>query len=320
MRWVRAERVPRCGEIAPGQVVSSKHNHCGEDHVLVSGPLTAVRSIRQRVWASEVLMRRSVSCHLEATVAPETDVVLSVAVAATAHRTEWLSVTASGTEHRASEIDGGHATRLHVVRGLRAGRLQVDYQATIEGRSVPATVEAADQVRYLRPSRYCEWDRLAGFARSEFAGLEGRALLDAVSSWVGTRVAYVSGSSRPIDGAVSTLLAQEGVCRDFAHLVIAILRARGIPARLVSVYAPGLDPMDFHAVAEACIDGEWLVVDATTLAPRAGLVRIATGRDAADTAFLSTLAGSLHLDDMAVTAVVEDGLPSDDIRSAATIR
>jgi transglutaminase-like putative cysteine protease len=252
-------------------------------------------------------------------VEAETHVVLSVAVAPTANVTESLSLIASGADHRANEIDGGHATRLHVVHALRAGAVQVDYRATIEGRSTPATVVAADQVRYLRPSRYCESDRLAGFARSEFAGLEGRALLDAVSSWVGTRVAYVSGSSRPIDGAVSTLLAQEGVCRDFAHLVIAILRARSVPARLVSVYAPGLDPMDFHAVAEACIDGEWLVVDATTLAPRAGLVRIATGRDAADTAFLSTLAGSLSLDGMVVTAVVEDGLPDDDITSAVML-
>ena len=59
------------------------------------------------------------------------------------------------------------------------------------------------------------------------------------------------------------------MCRDFAHLVIAMLRARNVPARLVAVYAPGLSPMDFHAVVEAAIDGQWRAVDATTLAPRA---------------------------------------------------
>ncbi|WP_407819008.1 transglutaminase-like domain-containing protein, partial [Staphylococcus aureus] len=88
------------------------------------------------------------------------------------------------------------------------------------------------------------------------------------------------------DSAVDTLLAGAGVCRDYSHLTISLLRAVGIPARLVAVYAPGCDPMDFHAVVEANIDHVWRVVDATQLAPRSNLVRISTGRDAADTAFL----------------------------------
>jgi transglutaminase-like putative cysteine protease len=77
--------------------------------------------------------------------------------------------------------------------------------------------------------------------------------------------------------------------------------------------------MDFHAVAEACVDGRWLVVDATTLAPRAGLVRIATGRDAADTAFLTSLRGAVTLADMTVTAVVEGSLPDDDLTSSVAL-
>ena len=89
-----------------------------------------------------------------------------------------------------------------------------------------------------------------------------RACLRGVSSWVGTRLAYVSGSSRPTDGAVRTLLARQGVCRDFAHACVALLRGLGIPARLVSVYAPGLEPMDFHAVAEAWVDGARRAFDA----------------------------------------------------------
>ena len=71
---------------------------------------------------------------------------------------------------------------------------------------------------------------------------------------MGSRLNYVPGSSDPIDGAVDTLLAGAGVCRDFAHLVVALLRAVNVPARVVSAYAPGLDPMDFHAVAEAFVD------------------------------------------------------------------
>ena len=102
-----------------------------------------------------------------------------------------------------------------------------------------------------------------------------------------------------------------GVCRDFAHLVIALLRARDVPARLASVYAPGLKPMDFHAVAEAYVDGAWHVVDATGMAPRESLVRIATGRDATDTAFISWYGGSLYIRSMTITATIHGGLVLD---------
>ncbi len=127
------------------------------------------------------------------------------------------------------------------------------------------------------------------------------------------RLAYVSGSSEPTDGATETLLAAQGVCRDYAHLVVALLRALEVPARLAAVYAPGLDPMDFHAVAEAYVEGAWHVVDATLLAPRQSLVRITTGRDAADTAFLSSYRGDIELQTVEVAAWVDGDLPMDDI-------
>jgi len=264
-------------------------------------------------------MRRSVSSRLLVEIVEPADVVLAVAVSSRDLATETISFWLDGVELWATELDSGHGTRLHRVRDLSPGMFSVMYDAVVDGRAAPPPVDEIDLVEYLRPSRYCESDRLAGFAHSEFRGLEGRDLLNAVSSWVGTRVFYVSGSSRPIDGAVSTLLAQEGVCRDFAHLVIAILRARGVPARLVAVYAPGLEPMDFHAVVEAFVDGEWLVVDATCLAPRRGLVRIATGRDAADTAFLTSLRGSVVLSSLEVTAVMDSPLPDDDVTAASVL-
>ena len=130
---------------------------------------------------------------------------------------------------------------------------------------------------------------------------------------------YVPGSSDPIDGAADTLLAGAGVCRDFAHLVVALLRAVFVPARVVSVYAPGLYPMDFHAVAEAFVDGQWRVVDATLLAPRQTLVRIATGRDAADTAFLDNHRGAINLNWMNVIAIVDGDLPADSIDELVSI-
>jgi transglutaminase-like putative cysteine protease len=133
-----------------------------------------------------------------------------------------------------------------------------------------------------------------------------------VATWVGERIVYIPGSSRPTDGAVATLLAGQGVCRDFAHLVVALLRGCDVPARIASVYAPGLDPMDFHAVAEVLVDGRWVAVDATRLAPRSSLVRIATGRDAADLAFLTTTGDRVDMGWLDVMAITDGLLPSDD--------
>jgi transglutaminase-like putative cysteine protease len=182
-------------------------------------------------------------------------------------------------------------------------------------------VDAVDELLYLRPSRYCESDRLIGFASRHFRDInEPHDVLAAVSSWVGTQLEYVSGSSGPTGGAVDTLLAARGVCRDYAHLAVALLRAMEIPARLAAVYAPGLAPMDFHAVAEACIGAAWYVVDGTLLAPRQSLVRIATGRDAADTSFLSSYGAPVSLGSMTVTATVEGDLPTDDVRTLAQLR
>ena len=110
------------------------------------------------------------------------------------------------------------------------------------------------------------------------------------------------------------------MCRDYAHLVVALLRAVNVLARLVSVYAPGLYPMDFHAVAEAFVDGRWRVVDAILLAPRQTLVRITTGRDAADTAFLDNHKGAITLNNMEVTALVDGNLPQDQVDELVSLR
>src|SRR4029079_18149893 len=137
------------------------------------------------------------------------------------------------------------------------GPPRLSYPAEAPGPATPAKVDPVDDIVYRRPSRYAESDELGPTASAEFSKLEGKELLDAVSSWVGTQLFYVSGSSRHTDGATQTLLARQGVCRDFAHLCLALLRPRNVPPRLVAVYAPGLSPMDFHAVVEAAIDGQW---------------------------------------------------------------
>lgn len=232
---------------------------------------------------------------------------------------ETLAITCDGKPLRPAEAAIPGEGRSHVLRA-GPGRVAVDYQATVTGRAAPPPVTEADRIICLRPSRYAESDRLAPVARAEFAGIATPAdLLAAVSSWVGTQLSYVPGSSQPTDGAVDTLLARQGVCRDYAHLVIALLRALDVPARMAAVYAPGLEPMDFHAVAEAAVDGCWRVADATLLAPRTALVRIASGRDAADTAFLSAYGGAADLLETAVTAVTDGELPADDITALASI-
>ena len=230
---------------------------------------------------------------------------------------ETILVHAAGEQVEPVELRGDHGTRLHLVEGVGTGWLEVTYEATVDiTRPTDAPTGLGvelDRWLYTRPSRYAESDRLGAVAARSFTGVRGRDLVDAVAAYVYDNYAYVSGSSRGTDGAVDTLLAGRGVCRDFAHVVVALLRARGVPARLVSVYAPGLEPMDFHAVAEAWVEGAWHVVDATRLAPRQSLVRIATGRDAADTAFLTTSNGTMRFNRQEVTAaLVEGDLPTDD--------
>jgi transglutaminase-like putative cysteine protease len=230
-----------------------------------------------------------------------------------------LSFTLDGKPLQPLEISGVHGNRIHKL-DAPGGTVKVDYAATIVGRTDPAPVTEYDLSMYLRPSRYAEADKFYGFAATEFGNyVDSSTLLEKVSSWVGHRLNYVPGSSDPIDGAVDTLLAGAGVCRDFAHLVVAMLRAVTVPARVVSVYAPGLYPMDFHAVAEAFVDGHWRVVDGTLLAPRQALVRIATGRDAADIAFLANHKGAITLNKLEVSAVVDGDLPRDSIDELVSI-
>jgi len=265
-------------------------------------------------------MERTVTAHIELDVTESADLVFAVAVStAYAPTAETLAVVVDDAPVAVHELPDAHGGRLHRV-AAPIGRLRLDYAATVTGRAAALDADETELLVYGRPSRYAESDALAPTAGAEFGGIENQsALLIAVSSWVGTHLSYVSGSSLPTDGATRTLLARQGVCRDYSHLCVALLRARGVPARLVAVYAPGLDPMDFHAVAEAWIGGAWRVVDATTLAPRETLVRIATGRDAADTAFLNVLSGRANLVDVQVTATA-DVLPGDDLDRLISLR
>lgn len=283
-----------------------------ETGVPVRFPFKRKPAVLKRVVGAELDVEITEATTLEFQIAVARDPGLDVE--------ESLSFMLDGEAVEPLEIIGVHGNRIHKF-DAPPGNLRVEYNATVTGQAEPAPVTEYDLSMYLRPSRYAEADKFFGFAATEFGQyVDSTTLLEKVSSWVGTRLNYVPGSSDPIDGAADTLLAGNGVCRDFAHLVVALLRAVNVPARLVAVYAPGLLPMDFHAVAEAFVDGHWRVVDATLLAPRQTLVRITTGRDAADTAFLDNHKGQINLKNMMVTAYVDGDLPRDSVKELVALR
>lgn len=177
------------------------------------------------------------------------------------------------------------------------GPLLIDYRATVsidriltdclDLPTVPPHQLPGETVQYLMASRYCPSDQFQSFVEAEFGQLEGGRRVIAMRDWVREHLAYVPGASTSDTTALETFVKRQGICRDFAHLMITLVRAAGIPARIASVYALGVEPQDFHAVAEVFLGGEWHLVDATGMAREAGMAKIGIGRDAADVAFLT---------------------------------
>jgi len=189
------------------------------------------------------------------------------------------------------------------------GRLQVDYRATVlvnrlltDCRTleiVPQHQLPGETVQYLFSSRYCPSDRFHSFAHRAFGHIEGGRRVIEMRDWIRDHLAYTPGSSDAQTTAADTFISREGICRDFAHLLITFARAAGVPARIASVYALGVDPPDFHAVAEVFLGGEWHLLDATGMAREAVMAKIGVGRDAADVAFLTAF-GEATLNDQSV--------------------
>lgn len=143
-------------------------------------------------------------------------------------------------------------------------------------------------VPYLMPSRYCQSDLFLNFVDSQFAGLTGGPLVAAMNDWVYGNFTYDNGVSNAGTTATDSFNSQSGVCRDYAHMLIALVRAGGIPARFLSAYAPDVAPQDFHAVVEVYLDGGWHITDPTGMARASEVARICVGRDAADASFLTS--------------------------------
>jgi transglutaminase-like putative cysteine protease len=141
---------------------------------------------------------------------------------------------------------------------------------------------------FINPSRHCESDKLLDFATNEFGTLTTEyAKVKAINEWIFKTIRYQTGATNSSASACDILQNKEGVCKDFAHLAIALCRALDIPARYFTGYAYQLNPPDFHACFEAYIGGNWIFFDPTKLSFANGLVKIAHGKDASEVAVAS---------------------------------
>ncbi|MFZ4536414.1 transglutaminase-like domain-containing protein [Propionivibrio sp.] len=201
------------------------------------------------------------------------------------------------------------------------GELKLSYAVTVDLMHHMAEPEQLDEVPvrylppevigYIYPSRYCQSDRLVKLAINEFGCLrQGHSRVQAIHEWVRNRVTYTANSSNSNTSAVDTLIEQVGVCRDFAHLMIALCRAVNIPAR----FATGTDygafpahtPPDFHAYVEVFLGSRWYIFDPSGTAIPMGFVRFGTGRDAADVAFATIFGGVRSQAPVIFASAIED--------------
>lgn len=234
------------------------------------------------------------------------DFVFNIHVAQTASQTvsgEVLSLSQPIEPHiHVDPLTGNRYMRLRA----EPGPLTVSYQATVDLvhhwadpaqlAEVPVHRLPPEVMGYIYPSRYCQSDRLIRLATREFGAMwQGHSRVQAIRDWVLSHVAFTSNSSNSSTSAVDTVIERAGICRDFAHLMIALCRAINIPARFVTGTDYGADPVlgppDFHAYVEVYLGDRWYIFDPSGTAIPMGLVRLGTGRDAADVAFATIFGG-----------------------------
>lgn len=254
-----------------------------------------------------VHLRFSIDLHYEI-VDQTADFIFNIHAAQTPHQTvlhESLTINQALT----STIHYDPLLRHRLLR-LRAnpGPLHISYQAGVDIRhhagspetigEMPIAELPTEVLPYLYPSRYCESDKLQQLANQTFGHLPpGYQRVEGIRQWVQQRTRFTSGSSEFTTSAIDTYQQQTGVCRDFAHLMIALCRALNIPARFCSGIDYGADPVfgptDFHAYVEVLLGGRWYIFDPSGMAIPMGFVRIGTGRDAADISF-ATIFGNIE--------------------------
>lgn len=227
---------------------------------------------------------------------------------------EELSIAPQIDHEELKDIAGEN--RLARLQINEPGNIAISYHATVDNhwqlvdmtgvKETPVHQLPPEVLTYLHPSRYCQSDKLFRLAHNMFGDVDNPfvTVLN-MAEWIYTNVQYLSGSTNSETSAFDTVTEQAGVCRDFAHLGIALCRALTIPARYFTGYAYKLYPADFHACFEAYIGGNWILFDATKLAPLNGMVKLATGRDAADAA-LANIFGEINFNTMLVNCTLAD--------------
>ncbi len=246
-----------------------------------------------------------VGCELEYATSGQTTFLFNVNVSRTDCQTvlsENLTITPAILAER---LEIGIERKISQRCVVQSGRICIRYDAAVElsaevdfGSTLvehPYRELPPDVLPYLNPSRYCESDLLGNFSMHEFGSSpEGFLRVQSICDWTYSNLVYVSGSTNSQTTACDVFVQRQGVCRDFAHLAIALCRGLGIPARYVCGYAAELEPPDFHGFFEAYLGERWYLFDPTRLAPVSGFVRIATGQDAADVPF-ATFIGNAQL-------------------------
>lgn len=196
---------------------------------------------------------------------------------------EWYTRAETRARYARFSAGPGHITIEY--RGVVSSSHSDCFERRELTAATPDTIPL-DMLHFVYPSRFCESDQMVRLAFAEFGRYApGIERVEAVTDWVNRNIAYLPGSTGRMTSALHTLTHRVGVCRDFAHLGIALCRALNLPARYVSGYAENLNPPDFHAMMEVWLGQRWVLFDPTGKALPSSLVRIATGRDASDASF-----------------------------------
>lgn len=246
-----------------------------------------------------------ITVELDYSVETPSEMILQIEAADTPdQKIDVRELSLQGTDrlvHGPAGDDIGTRSRFSVAQSIAC---RYSATATVNRRARRLTRLAAarlsdlpdDTLRYLMPSRYCAPGDFAATMETQFGKLSGGRLIATASEWLHVNLSYVPGVSTSDTTASDTFMRREGICRDYAHVLIAMARARGIPARFVACYAPDVTPQDFHAVAEVWLDGDWHLVDPTGMATAEETVRIGVGLDAAEVAFLTVFGHATLLD------------------------
>jgi transglutaminase-like putative cysteine protease len=262
-------------------------------------------------------LRVRVGCEFSYESVGDTPAVVLVRPEDAGHRvlSESWSTDPAVPYHDYGDLYGNRPRRLT----LPAGRLTMRYNAEVETSALPAETNLAarevpvqdlpdDALVYTLPSRLCQSDQLADEAWEQFGGVApGWSRVQAICDWVHGALTFGYGASQPVTSAVDALRARAGVCRDFAQVAVTFCRALNIPARYAFGYLPDIDvpppttPMDFCAWFEAYLEDRWWTFDPRSNQRRIGHIAIARGRDAVDTAMVTTY-GTARLETMTVWA------------------